>query len=120
MNFCIARQFAKWNSSPNFPTIRYELPEIWAEPKDGEKPASLARAQKRVLDLNMWLQHFALFVGMLVPQSKELMAYVINITAFYKLNRNKTMHTTWFKDIIVDDGDWFTKVTAFGMKFKPR
>jgi len=28
------------------------------------------------------------------------------------------MHTTWFKDI-VDDGDWFTKVTAFGMKFKP-
>ena len=78
MNFRIARQFAKWNSSPNFPTIRYELPEIWAEPKDGEKPASLARAKKRVLDLNMWLQHFALYVGMLVPQSKELMAYVIN------------------------------------------
>jgi len=29
------------------------------------------------------------------------------------------MHTIWFKDI-VDNGDWFTKVTAFRMKFKPR
>lgn len=35
------------------------LPEIWAEPKEGEKPASLARAKKRVLDLNVWLQSFA-------------------------------------------------------------
>jgi len=57
----------------------YELlPEIWAEPKEGEKPASRARAKKRVLDLNVWLQSFALYVGVLVPQSRELMAYLIN------------------------------------------
>ena len=42
------------------------------------KPASQARVKKRVLDLNLWLQNFALYVGMLVPQSRELMAYLIN------------------------------------------
>lgn len=42
------------------------------------KPASQARVKKRVLDLNLWLQNFALYAGMLVPQSRELMAYLIN------------------------------------------
>lgn len=42
------------------------------------KPASQARAKKRVLDLNVWLQNFALYVGVLAPQSRELMAYLIS------------------------------------------
>jgi len=42
------------------------------------KPASRARAKKRVFDLNVWLQNFAVYVGMLVPQSRELMAYLFN------------------------------------------
>ena len=54
----------------------YELlPEIWAEPKESEKPASRVRAKKRVLDLNVWATKLC---QVLVPQSRELMAYLIN------------------------------------------
>lgn len=53
----------------------YELlPEIWVKPKEGKKPASWVRAKKRVLDLNVWLQSFALYEGVLVPQCRQLMA----------------------------------------------
>ena len=59
------------------------LPEGLADPGDSSKPAAKARAKKRALELNTWLQCFALYVGVLglerpdcVPQ---LMAYLVTI-----------------------------------------
>ena len=58
------------------------LPEFWNE-RDGTKLTDRARAKNRVLDLTVWLQCFAVYVGVLGPQFPhevpELMAYMIAI-----------------------------------------
>ena len=50
----------------------YELlSELWAKSKEGEKLASRARAKKRILGLNAWLQSFTMYVEMVEPKSWE-------------------------------------------------
>ena len=59
------------------------LPELWSKAKDDNKPAARTIAKKRVLDITVWLQCFALYVGVLAPkfplEVPELMAYMIAI-----------------------------------------
>lgn len=56
----------------------YELlSELWAKSKEGEKLASCARAKKRILGLNVWLQNFAMDVEVVAPKGWELMDYLI-------------------------------------------
>ena len=56
------------------------LPEFWQE---GGKPTDKAKAKRRALDLTVWLQCFAVYVGVLAPkfpsEVPELMAYMIAI-----------------------------------------
>ena len=59
------------------------LPEFWHDQKDGGKTSDKAKAKKRALDLTVWLQCFAVYVGVLgpkfPPEVPELMAYMISI-----------------------------------------
>ena len=56
------------------------LPEFWHDQKDGGKTSDKAKAKKRALDLSVWLQCFAVYVGVLgpkfPPEVPELMAYM--------------------------------------------
>lgn len=57
--------------------------ECLAESTDFAKPIPQYKAKKRLNDLNIWLQCFALYVGVLTPskpaQVPDLMAYMISI-----------------------------------------
>ena len=59
------------------------LPEFWSTLKPGESSAKRTKAKKRVQDINVWLQCFALYVGVMATKSPkqvpELMAYMISI-----------------------------------------
>ena len=59
------------------------LPEFWHDQKDGGKTTDKAKSKKRALDLTVWLQCFAVYVGVLGPrfpaEVPELMAYMISI-----------------------------------------
>lgn len=50
---------------------------MWAKSKEEEKPPSCARAKKRIIGLNVWLQSFTTYEEVIAPV--ELMAYLINI-----------------------------------------
>ena len=54
------------------------LPEFWHDQRDGGKTADKAKAKKRALDLTVWLQCFAVYVGVLgqrfLAEVPELMA----------------------------------------------
>ena len=60
-------------------------------------------SQEEVLDLNVWLQRFALYVGVLVLQSRELMACLINTVrasqefegSAYRHQAAATGHSKW-------------------------
>jgi len=62
------------------------LPEFWSGNDQKDEPGksgARAKAKKRALDLTVWLQCFALYVGVLAPEYPhevpELMAYMIAI-----------------------------------------
>ena len=59
------------------------LPECLAESDRSGKPVSRAKAKKRLDDLDVWLQCFALYVAVLAPTKPalvpDLMAYMISI-----------------------------------------
>ena len=61
----------------------HEVPEFWHDQKEGGKTTDKAKAKKRALDLTVWLQCFAVYVGVLGPkfpvEVPEPMAYVIVI-----------------------------------------
>ena len=44
------------------------LPEFWQDQKEGGKAEDMAKAKKRALDLNVWLQCYAAYVGVLGPK----------------------------------------------------
>ena len=56
---------------------------FWQDQKEGGKAGDRAKANKRALDLNVWLQCYAVYVGVLGPkyphEVPELMAYMISI-----------------------------------------
>ena len=59
------------------------LPECLAESSDSIGPIPKSRARKRLNDINVWLQCFALYVGILASSKPalvpDLMAYMISI-----------------------------------------
>ena len=68
------------------------LPEFWLDQKAEEETAKRANrssAKKRVQDINVWLQCYAVYVGVMATKSPkmvpELMAYMI---AFYGPAKN--------------------------------
>jgi len=66
-----------------FVALHELLPECLADASEANRPAAKARAKKRILDLNTWLQCFALYVGVLGPAKPacipQLMAYMVTI-----------------------------------------
>ena len=59
------------------------LPEFWQDHKEGGKAGDRAKAKGRALNLKVWLQCYAAYVGVLGPkyphEVPELMAYMISI-----------------------------------------
>ena len=66
-----------------FVALHELLPECLVDASEANRPATKARAKKRILDLNTWLQCFALYVGGLGPVKlayiPQLMAYMVTI-----------------------------------------
>lgn len=79
----VADKITKWE----FIEMHEMLPEFWAQKTDeaGGKAStsSKARARKRVQDINVWLQCFALYVSVMSAKDPgyipELMAYMVSI-----------------------------------------
>ena len=69
--------------------------KVWTPPGQvhrGWKLVSHVRAKKRVWDLNVWLESLALYVGVVAPRSRELMAYIVKSTKTL-YGRHMTRHT---------------------------
>ena len=59
------------------------LPECLADTSEANKPTAMARAKRRVQDINTWLQCFAVYVGVVGPARPscvpQMMSYMVTI-----------------------------------------